>query len=366
MTQRPAPALPDPDVTRVAEAAAEALSVPAATLEVVRLAGHASARAYYRVRTGPLPTARRVVVMVLPEERGKGEEVGSDGGGDELPFLSVGRYLEALGVRVPAVHRVDLDAGLIVLEDLGETTLEDALLASGENPGARRKLYGRAVDQLAFMRRQAELHPDPGALPFQRAFEYDLLRWELDHFLEWGLEADRGVTLGDDEALIVGEAFEAIARRLAELPRGLTHRDYQSRNLMAIAGELAVIDFQDALQGPMVYDLVALLRDSYVVLDRPFVEEMLDRYCDAYRALGGVPPDREELDEQFDLQTVQRKLKDAGRFVFIDRVKGNPDFLPHIPASLAYVAEALERLPELGRAREILVRHVPQLSRTGS
>ncbi len=351
----------DREVSLVLVAASKVLGVAPKGLGAEKLPGHASARTYYRVSTGPRPTSSSVVVMVLPENGGRGEEVGSGSTNGELPFVLVQRYLEELGVRVPAIHLIDIDAGLLVLEDLGDTTLEDALIAGGNAAAVRRKLYGIAIDQLAFMRHQAGLKPRLGQIPFVRAFEYELLRWELDHFLEWGLEADRGAALGPREAEIVSSAFDDIAQRLANLQRGLTHRDYQSRNLMLVEGGLAVIDFQDALLGPAAYDLVALLRDSYVVLETEFVDEMLDRYCDARRSLGGAPLYREELDEQFDLQTVQRKLKDAGRFVFIDRVKKNPSFLPHIPASLAYVAEALARMPEYRAMRDVLAEHVPEL-----
>jgi aminoglycoside/choline kinase family phosphotransferase len=122
-----------------------------------------------------------------------------------------------------------------------------------------------------------------------------------------------------------------------------------------------VIDFQDALLGPRQYDLVALLRDSYVELDRPLIDEMLALYLSAFVAEGGQPLDAGEFAAFFDLLTVQRKLKDAGRFVFIDRVKKNPSFLAHIPASLRYVRAALARRPELAPVAEILARHVPEL-----
>ncbi len=127
------------------------------------------------------------------------------------------------------------------------------------------------------------------------------------------------------------------------------------------SGEQVVIDFQDALQGPRQYDLVALLRDSYVELDRPLIDAMLKRYAQRFEAEGGEPIDLGEFTAFFDLLTVQRKLKDAGRFVFIDQVKKNPSFLVHIPSSLGYVRDALKRRPELREAQEILARHVPEL-----
>jgi aminoglycoside/choline kinase family phosphotransferase len=128
------------------------------------------------------------------------------------------------------------------------------------------------------------------------------------------------------------------------------------------SGEQAVIDFQDALLGPRQYDLVALLRDSYVELPADLVERMIRRYLEKLAAAGGPRLAYPAFREVFDLLTVQRKLKDAGRFVFIDRVKGNPSFLPSIPASLRYVRDAFARRPDLGGLQELLARHVPELA----
>ena len=127
------------------------------------------------------------------------------------------------------------------------------------------------------------------------------------------------------------------------------------------SGEQVVIDFQDALQGPRQYDLVALLRDSYVELPRDLIDEMLRRYLEKLPAEGGPKLDEREFAGFFDLLTVQRKLKDAGRFVFIDQVKKNRSFLVHIPSSLRYVKEALARQPTLAEVAAILARHVPEL-----
>jgi aminoglycoside/choline kinase family phosphotransferase len=128
------------------------------------------------------------------------------------------------------------------------------------------------------------------------------------------------------------------------------------------SGDQVVIDFQDALLGPRQYDLVALLRDSYVELEAPLVEAMLRRYLDRLAAEGGPRLGYDAFRDVFDLLTVQRKLKDAGRFVFIDRVKKNPGFLPSIPASLRYVRDAFARRPELAGLQAVLARHVPELA----
>jgi aminoglycoside/choline kinase family phosphotransferase len=319
---------------------------------VVRLAGHASLRSYWRVGAPP----RSLVVMVLPPGA-EPEEVTKGGAPAVDPFVDVQRYLAAIGVRVPAIHAFYEREGLMVLEDLGDEMLEARLLAGA----AKEPLYEAAIDQLARLRARAEARPE-GCIAFRRAFDRDLYRWELDHFVEWGLEAWKGRTLSPAEKAVVDRAFDSIARALEAEPEGFTHRDYQSRNLMILpSGEQAVIDFQDALLGPRQYDLVALLRDSYVELEAPFVEAMLRRYLERLRAEGGPMLEHGPFREVFDLLTVQRKLKDAGRFVFIDRVKKNPGFLPSIPASLRYVRAAFARRPDLAELQTVLARHVPEL-----
>lgn len=332
---------------------ARATGRPQHDAAIKKLKGDASNRSYYRVGTPP----QSAVVMVMPPDAGKQSEEASKGEPPkELPFVNVHRYLERIGVRVPRIVRYDEPAGLMVLEDLGDVTFEQAL--SG---GSREALYGRAVDLLAKLRLEAERHPDPECLAFTRAFDEDLYDWELHHFREWGLEVWSGQKPTEAERAALDRIFRRISQQLAAAPRGFTHRDYQSRNLMVKEGELIVIDFQDALQGPRQYDLVALLRDSYVELERPFVEKMLDRYIATFAHLGGEQIDPAPFKRFFDLLTVQRKLKDAGRFEFINRVKGNPGFLVSIPASLRYVRAALDAQPELSDLREIIARYVPEL-----
>jgi aminoglycoside/choline kinase family phosphotransferase len=337
---------------RVRGAVARATGRDCSALPVKRLAGHASMRSYWRVGTPP----DAEVVMVMPPGAAP-EEVTSGGPSPVDPFVDVQRYLAGLGVRVPAIRAFEEAEGLMVLEDLGDDMLETRLLA-GDDRGV---LYARAVDQLARLRAGAEARPG-GCVAFTRGFEAGLYRWELDHFREWLLEAWRGAALGPGERAELDGWFDRIAAALAAEPRGFTHRDYQSRNLMVLpGGEQAVIDFQDALLGPRQYDLVALLRDSYVELPAGLVEAMLRRYLARLEAEGGPRLEYGPFRETFDLLTVQRKLKDAGRFVFIDRVRGNPGFLVSIPASLRYVREALARRPDLAPLQRLLARHLPEL-----
>ncbi len=329
---QPSLALPTIDPTVLDGLAARSLP-GLGPLECEAMPGGASTRRYFRLRRG----GATAVAMFVPEGA-KAEEVVQGGPPPaRWPFLDVHELLASRGVDVPRVLADDTARGWLVLEDLGDDTLAAHL---ARFPGARELLYVTAVTDLA--RAQSALRDLPaGHLVGERVFDEALLLWELHHFREWALDA-RGRTLGHAARARFDEIARRLANRIAAWPRVFVHRDYQSRNLMVRpGGRLCWIDFQDALLGPRVYDLVALLNDSYQVFDRAFVEARLDDYAHA-AALGAA--DRATLGREFDVVTVQRKLKDAGRFVFIDRVKGNPSFLKFVEPTLAKARASLARL----------------------
>ncbi len=334
-----APPLPQPasvpDYASLAALVARAFPGAGGAPSCEPMSGGASTRRYFRVRV-PGGTA---VAMFVPDGA-KAEEAGKEGGArPRWPFLEVRELLASRGVDVPALYAEDTDRGWLLLEDLGDDTLAAVLAA---RPERKQELYTRAVEDLA--RAQAALAELPAAsVVASRSFDFDLLLWEIHHFREWGLEA-RGLALSTEDAATFERIAGRLARSVASLPRAVVHRDYQSRNLMVRGGgSLCWIDFQDALLGPRVYDLVALLNDSYQSFDRPFVEARLDEYA---RAAGLGPGPRATLGRDFDRVTVQRKLKDAGRFVFIDRVKGNRAFLEFVEPTLAKVRASLARLAD--------------------
>lgn len=333
-----------------------ATGVAARRISVEARAGHASVRRYWRARwDGGVPSS--VLVMVLPSGMPP-EEIGKGGPTGPAPFVDVQRYLAGIGVRVPRIFDWSQEEGFVVLEDLGDDMMVSRL-AAGDPP---EPLYLAAVDRLARMRVAADAAPDPDCIAFQRRYDHDVYRWELEHFLEWGVAAWKGAVMSGPEQRLVGRCFDELARRLAGEPGGFTHRDYQSRNIMVLrGGEQALIDFQDALLGPRQYDLVSLLRDSYVTLDQDMIGRMVDRYRAATAAAGGPEIDGRRFREVFDLLTIQRKLKDAGRFVYIDRVKSNADFLQFVPVALRYVREAFDRLPAMADLQAVLSRYVPEL-----
>lgn len=329
----------------------------AATLgTLTKRKGDASARRYYRfvVRDlGDLELGQpaSLIVMHLPEAA----DTLTAGRAQAEAFVDVQRLLVGKRIAVPAIFACDLDAGTMLLEDLGDETfgarLEHADLAAWP------ELYGAAIDLLADMHEACSPPGDPAAsIAFRRSFEPTLVRFELDHFREHGLEALAGPLGAADRAELDGH-FDALTAVIDALPKGFVHRDYQSRNLMwAPSGALTVIDFQDAMIGPAPYDLVALLCDSYVVLDAASQRTLLERYA---RRRGLSDQAQAACLRGFQLIAAQRKLKDAGRFVFLDRVRGNPDFLPFFTQSLRYADRALASLPELAPLRATLQRLLP-------
>ena len=323
---------------------------------VETMVGDASTRRYHRVRVkGGAPES--VVIMELPDEPLKSDEVSSGGPVPELPFLNVQRYLAAGGVPVPRVYRADMRRGLVALEDLGDRTFESAVRQAP--PAKRRPYYRAALEQIIGIQKLGRRNADPSCVAFRRRFDHKLLRWELDHFREWYLEALRGASLSDAERNTLGEAFDWLAAELAGAPPVLVHRDFQSRNLMVLGEtpDLRIIDFQDALLGTEAYDVVALLRDSYVVLEPGELDELVGDFIQ----VAGIS-DAPAFRRLFLLQTLQRKLKDVGRFVFIDRVRKNPSFLRWIPATVGYIQQAMAAAPpEMAPVADILRRHAPEL-----
>jgi aminoglycoside/choline kinase family phosphotransferase len=308
-------------------------------LDPVPMKGGASTRRFFRLSLGP--NRKSAVAMFTPGA--PSHEIHKDGGHVRSPFLEVRELLAERGIRVPKLVADGSDQGWVVVEDLGDDTIANYLL---KHPEKKRDVYRTAVCDLA--RAQARLRELPQACIVKtRAFDHDLLRWELEHFMEWGVLA-RGIAISPEDRATFDAVAGRLSARIADWPRGFVHRDYQSRNLMVVeAGsapfEIAWIDFQDALLGPRVYDLVALLSDSYQEFDPGFIEARLDEYAEA---AGLSPVDRRLLGREFDWVTVQRKLKDAGRFIFIDRTHRNPSFLPFVEPTVQKARDALGRLSD--------------------
>jgi aminoglycoside/choline kinase family phosphotransferase len=271
-----------------------------------------------------------------------------------LPFANVAGLLHQVPLPVPRILGHSNEDGLIALEDLGDVTLQAHLGAASATEHAA--LYREAVALVELLqRRGAELAADR-YVPYGIAFDVEKLTWELDFFLRHFIEGYRGAALSAPERTAVAAEWAAIAGELAAEPRVLCHRDYHSRNLMLHAGRLYIIDFQDARMGPDTYDLVSLLRDSYVDL----TDRELDDLIAYFLALtgGGDPA---EFRRRFDLMALQRNLKALGTFGYQTIARGNPVYIQYIPRTLRHARTNLERYPRFARLREVLAGHVEEL-----
>jgi len=315
---------------------------------VVPLTGDASDRRYFRVL---LPDDGTQVLAVHP---GSIEF-------KSMPFVRVAELLSLLPVPVPAILSYSDELGVIGLEDLGDVTLQAHLGAA--SPAEHKGLYRQAVSLIEALQRRGAAMASSDYPPYGIAFDVPKLTWELDFFTKHFLEGYRGLALSAAERTALAFEFSSIAEELAAEPRVLCHRDYHSRNLMLHEGSLYMIDFQDARMGPDTYDLVSLLRDSYVDLGEGEVDDLIAFFL-ALRCGPGEQAraeDRAEFRRRFDVMAVQRNLKALGTFGFQTITRGNPVYIQYIPRTLTYVRANLERYPRFDRLRELLATHLEEL-----
>ena len=274
-----------------------------------------------------------------------------------MPFVNVATLLARMPVPIPEVLGHDGELGVLVLQDLGDVTLQAHLGASSAEEHAAR--YREAVAIIATLQRRGAELASPEYVPYGVAFDVEKLTWELEFFTKHFVEAYRGAALSDADRGALRAEFAAIIRELASEPRVLCHRDYHSRNLMFREGQLYVIDFQDARLGPDTYDLVSLLRDSYVDLPEQTVADLIAYFL----ALKGVTGVDLEFRRRFDLMALQRNLKALGTFGYQTTARRNPVYIQYIPRTLRYVSLNLEQNPRFARLREILAAHVEEFRR---
>src|ERR1043165_8735288 len=321
----------------------------------VPLTGDASDRRYFRV------LLRDDAPQVLAVHPGAIEF-------DKLPFVNVAKLLSAMPVPVPRILGHDDGLGVIALQDLGDVTLQAHLGAA--SPAQHAALYRQAVSLVETCQRRGAELAAPGYIPYGIAFDVEKLTWELQFFTKHFLEAYRGAQLTQAQRDALAKEYAAIVEELASEPRVLCHRDYHSRNLMLHEGDLYIIDFQDARMGPDTYDLVSLLRDSYVDFTETQVEQPIAGFLapddsQSRTATSDGPavarPDVDAFRRRFDLMAVQRNLKALGTFGYQTTARSNPVYIQYIPRTLNYVRENLRRYPRFARMAELLSTHVAEL-----
>ena len=310
---------------------------------VVPLTGDASDRRYFRIIVANGPS----IVLSLysaPFDFNK------------MSFVNVARLLERMPVPIPMVLGHADDIGVLALEDLGDVTLQAHLGAATAAEHAA--LYREAVALIATLQKRGGELASPEFIPYSIAFDVEKLMWELDFFVKHFVEAYRGVVIADAVREELSKEFAVLIEELASEPRVLCHRDYHSRNLMLHHGRLYIIDFQDARMGPDTYDLVSLLRDSYVDLPEQTVEDLIAYFL----AVKGETHEAAHFRKRFDLMALQRNLKALGTFGYQTTARRNPVYIQYIPRTLRYVRNNLEHLSRFARLRELLAAHVDEFN----
>lgn len=303
-----------------------------AALALERASSDAGFRSYWR---GHAADGGSVIVMDSPPQLE-----------DVRPWLAKHALLHAGGVRVPRIDACDAEAGFVLLEDLGRATCLD-VLATGDAD----TLLDAAFAQLVRLQRIAQL---------DGVRHYDDALYTRDHglFDEWFI--GRHLGLGADCGVL--DRLELVHRRLIDAAKAqahvLVHRDFITRNLMPAADGPVVLDFQDAVVGPIAYDAISLLRDAFISWPEAFVQRALLRYHALARDAGLPVPDAPAFLRDCDWIGVQRHLKILGIFARLHHRDHKPKYLVDAPRFVRYIVDVAARYPELAPLREVFEEHV--------
>lgn len=299
------------------------------------LPGDASTRDYARLTHagGARPSS---VGMIMPEPFTK----------EALPFIDVQAHLGEIGVRIPEIFAVDGEAGVILLEDCGDESLEDAWRRGGWEQ--TRPHYDAALDMMAAMQ-EAPGTPTGGRLALARRFDADFFTNELHHTRKYAFEILLGMET-DERAL--DAAFRELCEEICRIPFRLTHRDFHGRNLMVLDDAVIAIDFQDARMGPALYDPASLAFDSYVDLGAEALDYLIARYWETcgHRLFS----DKEEYERALRATAIQRNLKAIGTFAYQKAVRGAERYLASIPHTARMVRAHFEKRRDSGPLRSLI------------
>ena len=276
--------------------------------------------------------------------------------GRNLPYISVQEHLKKSGIRVPEIYGYYGDKKILLLEDLGDETMEKRIASIDRKK--KKSFYKKALDLLIQMQIKASIPKEPECIAFSLEFDVEKFMFELEFFRRHYLEGLLGLKIKESDLDKLNNEFFTLSEILAKEQKLFAHRDYHSRNLMVVGEELAMVDFQDARMGLVQYDLASLLRDSYVVLEDSLRDELIEYYICRMDEHSRRHIDREEFRRIFDLMCVQRNIKALGTFAFQKVCKGNDRYLKYIPHTLWYVKENLDKYEELNELRKILYKYI--------
>ncbi|WP_444757483.1 aminoglycoside phosphotransferase family protein [Pseudomonas sp. A014] len=259
------------------------------------------------------------------------------------PFVAIDHLLASAGINVPVIHAQDLERGFLLLSDLGRKTYLEII--GDDNADA---LFADAIDALLA---QQQL-PMQGPLP---SYDAALLRRELELFPEWYVGRELKLTFTEAQQASWQRISQQLIDSALAQPKVLVHRDYMPRNLMHSAPNPGVLDFQDAVYGPVTYDITCLFKDAFLSWPQARVDGWLRSYWDKAQAAGiPVQPEFEEFQRASDLMGVQRHLKVIGIFARICHRDGKPRYLTDVPRFFAYIDEVIARRPELAELGQLI------------
>ena len=294
------------------------------------LNGDASFRRYFRV------SGKNLIAVDAPPQTQKNKE-----------FISIDKALAREKVKVPDILAYDLENGFMLLEDLGNTTFAQVAIGADAE-----SYYLKAIDLLCPVAKVISEVELP-------VFDDEFVKFELSLFETWMLEKRLGVKLSDEEKQDIGDAYEYICNSLKQLPYVAMHRDFHSRNLMVFGDELAVIDFQDMVKGPITYDLASLVYDCYVVLDKDLVNKCIDRAYAKYNELNllnGV--EKSEFVRLLNITSLQRHIKVLGIFCRLSIRDGKDGYLKDLPRVINYVLDECKNDAHFSKLSNIIKKYV--------
>lgn len=309
-----------------------------AGLELARASTDAGFRSYWRATATGAGTPSRIVMDSPPDKE------------DVRPWLRIRELLESGGVRVPRVLARDIEAGFLLLEDLGADTYLQVIDAGNADV-----LFDAAIGQLL----KLQALPCPSDMP---VYDESLLARELRLFDEWYLGRHLGIRLDQDEMTQLEKVYQVLIDAALGQPQVLVHRDYMPRNLMPVPGEPAdgpaVLDFQDAVRGPIAYDPLSLFKDAFLSWPEARVDAWLERYHARALAAGLPVPPLARFRRDADLIGVQRHVKVMGIFARLCHRDGKPKYLADVPRFVGYLDAVLPKYPELAPLAALLERRV--------
>ncbi len=308
--------------------------------ECLQLAGDASTRKYYRI---VFENQSRVLMSWEPFTDP-----------DSYPFLNVVRHFAKVDVRVPKVEAFSAELGVVLLEDLGDLTLERKFWEN-QNQSLVLPFYQQAIDELIKIHFLASQPVQPPSTCQITKFDTAKFLWEMNYAREHFLEKVGGIKLSNGDQKTLQSEFRNICQILDEQPKYVCHRDFHSRNLMLKLGRVYVIDFQDARLGPIQYDLVSLVHDSYVHLSQESIEFILNDYIEKAKAHGPKGVIRPDFQDIFKVQLIQRCFKACGSFTSFFNDRGDTRYLKYIKHTAALVTATLGTESRFPTFRRIMI-----------